>query len=173
MINHATMCVPGDEIYSYWVQEENCEVLFNDFYDLVGKMTDDYVPYSVNDVDQFPRHKVNNWKMSAYKKFDERESSGGLIPDYFMNNGRPVHAVPLNNDAGPSVQATSTWQYLNDMAAQHGLDRNAVYQFPDARSPASENTNQNNVIPPTTTADGRPPNSVRLPSSLHQGCLGL
>ncbi|KAE8771400.1 Ninja-family protein AFP3 [Hordeum vulgare] len=109
MINHATMCVPGDEIYSYWVQEDNCEILFNDFYDLVGKMTDDYVPYIVNDVDQFPPFKVDKWKKSAYKKFDERESSGvfGLTPDYFMNNGRPVRAVPLNNDACPFVQATT------------------------------------------------------------------
>jgi hypothetical protein len=55
MINHATTCVPGNEIYSYWVPEDNCEILFNDFYDLVGKMADDYVPYSVNDVDQFPQ----------------------------------------------------------------------------------------------------------------------
>ncbi|XP_044359906.1 uncharacterized protein [Triticum aestivum] len=155
MINHATMCVPGDEIYSYCVQEDNCEILFNDFYDLVGKITDDYVPYSVNDVDQFPQLKVNNWKKSAYKKFDERENSGlfGLTPDYFMNNGRPVRAAPLNNDAGPTVQA-STWQYPNDRAAQHGLNRSAVCQYTDAWSPASKNTNQNNVIPPTTTADG-------------------
>ena len=58
--------------------------------------------------------------MSAYKKFDERESSGGLTPDYFMNDGRPVRAMHLNNDAGPSVQARTTWQYPNSMAAQHG-----------------------------------------------------
>jgi hypothetical protein len=36
MIEHASTCVPGDEIYSYRVAEENCEVLFNDLYDLVG-----------------------------------------------------------------------------------------------------------------------------------------
>uniref|UniRef100_A0A453LX25 Calmodulin binding protein C-terminal domain-containing protein n=1 Tax=Aegilops tauschii subsp. strangulata TaxID=200361 RepID=A0A453LX25_AEGTS len=103
----ATTCVPGNEIYSYWVPEDKCEIVFNDLYGLVGKMTDDdYVPYSANDVDQFPQHKVKNWKNSAYKKFDERESSGHLTPDYFMINGRPVRAVP--HDVGPSVQGTTT-----------------------------------------------------------------
>ncbi|KAI4985204.1 hypothetical protein ZWY2020_017834 [Hordeum vulgare] len=122
LIKHATTSDPGVEIYSYGVAEENIELLFNDFYDLVGMMIGgDYVP--VNDLDQLQQHKANNWKKSAYKKFEERESSGGLTPDYFMNknNGRPVpvREVPLNNDAGPSVQARTTWQYPNDMAAQH------------------------------------------------------
>ena len=63
---------------------------------------------------------MKSWKLPAFKKFEEREKSGVLIPDYLMMNGCPVRAVSLNNDAGPSVQATSTWQYLNDMAAQHG-----------------------------------------------------
>ncbi|XP_037443642.1 calmodulin-binding protein 60 F-like isoform X3 [Triticum dicoccoides] len=148
MIKHANTSVPGDEIYSYWVPEDNCEILFNDFYDLVGKMTDNYVPYSVNNVNQFPQHKVNNWKKSAYKKFDERESSGGLTPDYFMNDGRPVRAMPLNNDAGPSVQARPTWQYPNDMAGQHefgdrrplnGFSRAAVLSNNDA-GPSNQET---------------------------------
>uniref|UniRef100_A0A8I6XLB3 Calmodulin-binding protein n=2 Tax=Hordeum vulgare subsp. vulgare TaxID=112509 RepID=A0A8I6XLB3_HORVV len=122
LIKHATTSDPGVEIYSYGVAEENIELLFNDFYYLVGMMIGgDYVP--VNDLDQLQQHKANNWKKSAYKKFEERESSGGLTPDYFMNknNGRPVpvREVPLNNDAGPSVQARTTWQYPNDMAAQH------------------------------------------------------
>ncbi|KAI4966950.1 hypothetical protein ZWY2020_034661 [Hordeum vulgare] len=107
MIEHATMSVPGDEIYSYKVPGDNCEILFNDFYDLVGKMTDDYVPYSVNDTDQFPQHKVKNWKMSAYKKFEELENSVGLIPDYFLCNGRPVPAVPLNNSASTCQNQTA------------------------------------------------------------------
>jgi hypothetical protein len=47
MIKHATMCKPGDEIYSYRVAPENCELLFNDFYDLVGMMRNgSYVPAS-------------------------------------------------------------------------------------------------------------------------------
>ncbi|KAM3278502.1 hypothetical protein ACQJBY_046019 [Aegilops geniculata] len=106
MIEHATMCVPGDEIYSYLVPEDNCQILFNDFYDLVGKMTDNYVTYSVNDVDQFPQHKVKNWKMSAYKKFEELENSGGLIPDFFLSNGHLILAAPLNNGASTSKNQT-------------------------------------------------------------------
>lgn len=52
LIKHATKCSPGVEIYSYRVAEENTELLFNDFYDLVGMMIDGfYVP--VNDLDQF------------------------------------------------------------------------------------------------------------------------
>lgn len=58
--------------------------------------------------------------MSAYKKFEERENSGGLTPDYLMCNGPPVPAAPLNNDAGPSIQARTTCQYPNDIAARHG-----------------------------------------------------
>ncbi|KAM0899677.1 hypothetical protein ACQ4PT_021184 [Festuca glaucescens] len=126
MINHATTCDPGDEIYSYRVAEG--ELFFNDFYYLVGMMINGlYVP--VKDLEKFPQHKVNNWKISAYEKFEERENSGGLIPDYVMCkfnggpmiNGRPVCAVPLNNDAGPSVRATTTWPYPNNMAVQKGV----------------------------------------------------
>ncbi|KAM3278496.1 hypothetical protein ACQJBY_046016 [Aegilops geniculata] len=118
MVTHATTCDPGVEIYSYGVAEENCELLFNDFYDLVGVLTNgDYVP--VSDLDQFQQLKVKSWKMSAFKKLEEREKSGVLIPDYLMMNGCPVRTVPLNNDAGPSVQAKRTSQYPNDIAAQH------------------------------------------------------
>jgi hypothetical protein len=54
MIKHATTSDPGKEIYSYRVEEENRELLFNDFYDLVGMIIDGfYVPYSVDEVDQF------------------------------------------------------------------------------------------------------------------------
>nr|BAK00852.1 predicted protein [Hordeum vulgare subsp. vulgare] len=85
--------------------------------------------------------KVNNWKVSAYKQFDERENSEGLNPDYFMTDGGPVSALPLNNDAGPSVQAGTPWQYHNGKAAQHevgdrhplnGLSRAAVLSNNDA-----------------------------------------
>jgi len=118
MINHATTCDPGNEIYSYRVEEG--ELLFNDFYNLVGMMINgSYVP--VRDLNQFQQLKLNNWKMSAYEKFDERENSGGLVPDYLMINGHPIRAVPLNNKAGPSVQGRTTWQYPNDMAAQQGV----------------------------------------------------
>uniref|UniRef100_A0ACD6A9T7 Uncharacterized protein n=1 Tax=Avena sativa TaxID=4498 RepID=A0ACD6A9T7_AVESA len=119
MIEHASTCDPGNEIYSYRVAEENCELLFNDFYDLVGMIINgQYVP--VRNLDQFQQRKVNNWKKSAYKKFEDRENSGGLIPDYLMSNGHPARAASLNNEAGPSVQARPTWQYPNSMAAQQG-----------------------------------------------------
>uniref|UniRef100_A0ACD5WBU3 Uncharacterized protein n=1 Tax=Avena sativa TaxID=4498 RepID=A0ACD5WBU3_AVESA len=119
MIEHASTCDPGDEIYSYRVAEENCELLFNDFYDLVGIIINgQYVP--VRNLDQFQQRKVNNWKKSAYKKFEDRENSGGLIPDYLMSHDHPACAVPLNSEAGPSVQAGPIWQYPNDMAAQQG-----------------------------------------------------
>ncbi|XP_051177977.1 uncharacterized protein [Lolium perenne] len=114
MIKHATMCKPGDEIYSYRVAPENCELLFNDFYDLVGMMRNgSYVPASDLQFQQ-----LNNWKMSAYKRLEERENSGNLIPDYLMANGRPVRAMPLNNEEGPSVQARMTGQYPNYIGAQ-------------------------------------------------------
>jgi hypothetical protein len=37
-----------------------------------------------------------------------------------MSNGCPVREVPLNNDAGPSVQPRTTWNCSNDITAQHG-----------------------------------------------------
>ncbi|XP_045085156.1 uncharacterized protein [Aegilops tauschii subsp. strangulata] len=129
MVTHATTCDPGVEIYSYGVAEENCELLFNDFYDLVGVLTNgDYVP--VSHLDQFQQLKMKSWKMSAFKKLEEREKSGVLIPDYLMMNGCPVRTVPLNNDAGPSVQAKRTSQYPNDIAAQHEFgDRHSLIGF--------------------------------------------
>ncbi|KAM3260693.1 hypothetical protein ACQJBY_051756 [Aegilops geniculata] len=98
LIKHATTSDPGVEIYSFIVVEENTELLFNDFYNLVGMMISGFY-FPVNCLDQFQQIKVNNWKMSAYKKFDERENSGGLTPDYIMTDGLPVRAMPLNNDA--------------------------------------------------------------------------
>jgi len=117
MIEHATTCDPGDEIYSYRVAEENSELLFNDLYDLVGMISNGfYVP--VRDLDQFQKLKMNNWKMSAYQKFEERENSGCLIPDYFMRNGSPARALPPNNETASSVQAGPAWKHHNDMASQ-------------------------------------------------------
>ncbi|KAM0924876.1 hypothetical protein ACQ4PT_004769 [Festuca glaucescens] len=118
MIEHASTCVPGDEIYSYRVAEENFEVLFNDLYDLVGIIINGmYVP--ARNLDKYQQRKVEKWKISAHKKFDEQENSEGLAADYFMSNDDfPVREKPLNNGAGPSVQARPTWQYPNDMAAQ-------------------------------------------------------
>ncbi|CAM0876559.1 unnamed protein product [Alopecurus aequalis] len=117
LIKHATTSDPGIEIYSYRVAEENTELLFNDFYDLIGMMVDGlYVP--VKNLDHFRQLKAKNWKMSAYKSFDERENSGGLTPDYFMSNGRPVREEHLKNEAGPSTQVRTAWPYPNGMAAQ-------------------------------------------------------
>ncbi|XP_044948972.1 calmodulin-binding protein 60 D-like isoform X1 [Hordeum vulgare subsp. vulgare] len=147
LIKHATTSDPGVEIYSFIVVEENTELLFNDFYNLVGIMIRGRY-FHVNVLDQFQQIKVNNWKMSAYKKFDERENSGGLNPDYFMTDGGPVSALPLNNDAGPSVQAGTLWQYHNGKAAQHevgdrhplnGLSRAAVLSNNDV-GPSSQET---------------------------------
>uniref|UniRef100_M8AU31 Uncharacterized protein n=1 Tax=Aegilops tauschii TaxID=37682 RepID=M8AU31_AEGTA len=144
MINHATTCVPGNEIYSYWVPEDKCEIVFNDLYGLVGKMTDDdYVPYSANDVDQFPQHKVKNWKNSAYKKFDERESSGHLTPDYFMINGRPVRAVP--HDVGPSVQEFGDRRPLNGYSQAAVLSNNDAGPSNQETLPFSQPTYEQSV----------------------------
>ncbi|KAM0924882.1 hypothetical protein ACQ4PT_004770 [Festuca glaucescens] len=130
MIEHASTCAPGDEIYSYRVAEENCEVLFNDLYDLVGIVINGlYVP--VKNIDKDQQRKVKNWKISAHKKFDEQENSGGLAPDYFMSNDNcPVREKPLNNEAGPSVQARPTWQQQD--LGQHGpsmLDNGTAYNL--------------------------------------------
>ncbi|CAM0876560.1 unnamed protein product [Alopecurus aequalis] len=127
MIEHASKCYPGDEIYSYRVAEENFELLFNDLYDLVGVIINgSFIP--VRDLDQFQQIKVNSWKMSAYKKFDDQENSGGLVPDYLMRNDHPVRAVPLNNEAGPSEQARTTCQYPTDMATQYEFGEQHPFQ---------------------------------------------
>uniref|UniRef100_A0ACD5X9B6 Uncharacterized protein n=1 Tax=Avena sativa TaxID=4498 RepID=A0ACD5X9B6_AVESA len=141
MIEHASTCDPGDEIYSYRVAEENCELLFNDFYDLVGMIINgQYVP--VRNLDQFQQRKVNNWKKSAYKKFEDRENSGGLIPDYLMSHDHPARAVPLNSEAGPSVQAGPIWQYPNDMAAQQEFGEQHPLRQHSGFSPAEVLSNK-------------------------------
>ncbi|EMS61788.1 hypothetical protein TRIUR3_29423 [Triticum urartu] len=78
------------------------------------------------------KHKVNNWKKSAYKKFDERESSGHLTPDYFMINGHPVRAVP--HDAGPSLIAE-----FGDRRPLNGCSQPAVLSNNDA-GPSNQET---------------------------------
>ncbi|KAM0837240.1 hypothetical protein ACQ4PT_061797 [Festuca glaucescens] len=138
MIKHATMCDPGNEIYSYRVAEENCELLFNDFYDLVGMMSNGcYVPVSA--LGQFQQ--LNNWKTSGYKRLEERENSGDLIPDYLMRNDSPVRAMPLNNVAGSSVQARPAWRHPNDMSAQQEFrEQHPVWQQ-NGFSPAEVRSN--------------------------------
>ncbi|KAM0899684.1 hypothetical protein ACQ4PT_021185 [Festuca glaucescens] len=146
MIEHASTCAPGDEIYSYRVAEENCEVLFNDLYDLVGVIINGiYVP--VRNLDKYHQRKVEKWKISAHKKFDEQENSGGLATDYFMiNDDCPVREKPLNNEAGPSVQARPTWQYPNDMAAQQEFGEQHHFWQQNGFSPAEVLSN-NDVGP--------------------------
>jgi hypothetical protein len=52
LVKHATTSDPGVEIYSYRAVDKNTELLFNDFYELVGMMIDGiYVP--VNDLNHF------------------------------------------------------------------------------------------------------------------------
>ncbi|XP_044399366.1 uncharacterized protein [Triticum aestivum] len=108
---------------------------------LKGKRCNDLADKNITTVKRFMGHyhrdksglqklKVKSWKLPAFKKFEERENSGVLIPDYLMMNGCPVRAVSLNNDAGPSVQARTIWQYPNDMAAQHVFsDRHPLNGF--------------------------------------------
>ncbi|KAM3260685.1 hypothetical protein ACQJBY_051755 [Aegilops geniculata] len=108
---------------------------------LKGKGCNDLADKNITTVKRLMRHyhrdksglqklKVESRKMSAFKKLEEREKSGVLIPDYLMMNGCPVRAVPLNNDAGPSVQAKRTSQYPNDIAAQHEFgDRHSLIGF--------------------------------------------
>ncbi|XP_037443636.1 DELLA protein GAI-like isoform X2 [Triticum dicoccoides] len=67
----------------------------------------------------------------VYKKFEVQENSGGLTPNYFMNNGRSVSEVPLNNDAGPSIQARTAWQYPTDMTAQQELGERQAASLPN------------------------------------------
>jgi hypothetical protein len=70
--------------------------------------------------------------MSAHKKFEELENSSvGLIPDYFMSNGLPVHAVLSNSDASISIQARSAWQCSNDTTAQQGELNIIIITDPD------------------------------------------
>uniref|UniRef100_A0A0E0KJN8 Calmodulin-binding protein-like n=1 Tax=Oryza punctata TaxID=4537 RepID=A0A0E0KJN8_ORYPU len=107
MISHATTSDPGDEIHSYRV-EENTLIFFNDFFALVGMSVDgSYAPYHTNNLNQLQQRKMNKWKESAYKKFEELEKLGCLIPDHVMINGLPVSVSP-KNDASPSIQATPT-----------------------------------------------------------------
>ncbi|XP_047056714.1 uncharacterized protein LOC124662988 [Lolium rigidum] len=143
MIEHASTCAPGDEIFSYRVTEENCEVLFNDLYDLVGIIINgQYVP--VRNLDKYHQRKVEDWKISAYKKFDEQENSGGLAADYFMSNDDcPVREKPLNNESCPSVQARPTWKYPNDMAAQQEFGEQYHIRQPNGFSLAEVLANNN------------------------------
>ncbi|XP_037436383.1 calmodulin-binding protein 60 D-like isoform X3 [Triticum dicoccoides] len=156
LIKHATTSDPGLEIYSFIV-EENTELLFNDFYNLVGMMISGlYFP--VNCLDQFQQIKVNNWKMSTYKKFDERENSGGLTPDYFMTDGIPVRAMPLNNDAK-----------FGDQHPLNGFSRAAVLSNNDAGP-----SNQGALPVPQHTYQGLGQHNPSVPQngapySLHQG----
>ena len=48
-----------------------------------------------------------------------------------MNNGRSVSEVPLNNDAGPSIQARNAWQYPKDMTAQQELGERQAASLPN------------------------------------------
>uniref|UniRef100_A0A453LY79 Uncharacterized protein n=1 Tax=Aegilops tauschii subsp. strangulata TaxID=200361 RepID=A0A453LY79_AEGTS len=156
LIKHATTSDPGLEIYSF-VVEENTEILFNDFYNLVGMMISElYFP--VNGLDQFQQIKVNNWKVSAYKKFDERENSGGLTPDYFMTDGIPVRAMPLNNDAE-----------FGDQHPLNGFSGSAVLSNNDAGP-----SNQGTLPFPQHTYQGLGQHDPSVPQngapySLHQG----
>uniref|UniRef100_A0A0D9VZP7 Uncharacterized protein n=1 Tax=Leersia perrieri TaxID=77586 RepID=A0A0D9VZP7_9ORYZ len=142
MIKHATTSDPGDEIHSYRV-EKNIVLFFNDFFALVGMSVDgSYSPYHTNNLNQLQQvipalnpgyslyneqrelnpklqRKMNNWKESAYKKFEELEKLGRLTPDHVMINDFPV-PVPSNDDASPSVQAIPTWQSLDRQTALEG-----------------------------------------------------
>ncbi|KAF7061228.1 hypothetical protein CFC21_067938 [Triticum aestivum] len=89
------------------------------------------------------QHKVNNWKKSAYKKFDERESSGHLTPDYFMINGRPVRAVP--HDAGPSVQEFGDRRPLNGCSQPAVLSNNDAGPSNQETLPFSQPTYEQSV----------------------------
>ncbi|KAF0914978.1 hypothetical protein E2562_033059 [Oryza meyeriana var. granulata] len=119
MIEHATTSDPGDEIHSYRV-EKNTLLFFNDFFALVGMSVDgSYAPYHTNNLDQLQQRKMNNWKESAYKKFEDLEKLGCLIPDHVMINGLPVPVSP-NNDASPSIQAIPTWPCFDQQTALEG-----------------------------------------------------
>ncbi|XBI84467.1 hypothetical protein VPH35_092769 [Triticum aestivum] len=162
LIKHATTSDPGLEIYSFIV-EENTELLFNDFYNLVGMMIGGlYFP--VNGLNQFQQIIVNKWKMSAYEKFDERENSGGLTPDYFMTNGGPV-------SAGPSVQAgRMTWQYPNGKAAQHVLSNNDAGPSNQETLPFPQHTYAQTVHQGLGEHNPSVPQNG-APYSLHQGTI--
>uniref|UniRef100_A0A453LY48 Uncharacterized protein n=1 Tax=Aegilops tauschii subsp. strangulata TaxID=200361 RepID=A0A453LY48_AEGTS len=124
---------------------------------------------NITTVKQFMRHyyrdesglqkiKVNNWKVSAYKKFDERENSGGLTPDYFMTDGIPVRAMPLNNDAE-----------FGDQHPLNGFSGSAVLSNNDAGP-----SNQGTLPFPQHTYQGLGQHDPSVPQngapySLHQG----
>ncbi|XP_044390682.1 uncharacterized protein [Triticum aestivum] len=107
---------------------------------------------------------VNKWKMSAYEKFDERENSGGLTPDYFMTNGGPV-------SAGPSVQAgRMTWQYPNGKAAQHVLSNNDAGPSNQETLPFPQHTYAQTVHQGLGEHNPSVPQNG-APYSLHQGTI--
>uniref|UniRef100_J3LTC5 Uncharacterized protein n=1 Tax=Oryza brachyantha TaxID=4533 RepID=J3LTC5_ORYBR len=102
MIDHAKTCHPGNELYYYTAMEKNYELCFNDFYELVGVKRDGkYTAYC--NLDHSQQRKVNNWKKSAYKKFEDLEKNESLIPEY-ADDGLPVTVSP-NDDSSPSIPA--------------------------------------------------------------------
>lgn len=99
-------------------------------------------------------------RMEARRKRLERRSSMGSSSSGLGKPGREdggdvVNGFQLRRSIGSQGSSSSA------NAREQGLDRNAVCQSTDARSPStSDNTNEKSALPPLRTAAGRPQNGT-------------
>lgn len=82
IVDHAKMCDPGKELYSFVVESHNVVLFFNSFYQIIGAaISDQYTPFS--DFDKAMQDQVEHWSKVAYDTLSYRQ------PDYEMDNGKP------------------------------------------------------------------------------------
>lgn len=82
IVDHAKMCDPGKELYSFILEGHNVVLFFNAFYQIIGSTTgDQYTPF--NDLDKLMQDQVGQWSKVAYDTLPYRQ------PDYEMYNGKP------------------------------------------------------------------------------------
>ncbi|XP_062211553.1 ninja-family protein Os03g0419100-like [Phragmites australis] len=101
-------------------------------------------------------------RLEARRKRIERRSSIGSSPSGPAKRGREdagdapavVNGLQLRRLIGPQGSSSAN-------TTEQGPGGSAFCQSTDARSPStSDNTNQNNMLPPPTTATGKPPNGT-------------
>uniref|UniRef100_A0ACD5YDF8 Uncharacterized protein n=1 Tax=Avena sativa TaxID=4498 RepID=A0ACD5YDF8_AVESA len=82
IVDHAKMCDPGKELYSFSVEGHNVVLFFNSFYQIIGVTTgDQYTPF--NDLNKPMQDQVGQWSKVAYDTLSCRQ------PDYEIDNGKP------------------------------------------------------------------------------------
>ncbi|XP_024310805.1 calmodulin-binding protein 60 B isoform X2 [Brachypodium distachyon] len=95
IIDHAKLCDPGKEIYSFAAEGHNAILFFNSFYQIVGvTLGDYYTPF--DGLNKTWQERVRQWSKVAYENLTCRQ------PDYEMDNGKP-RAVDQGTYTGSSI----------------------------------------------------------------------